>query len=69
MPSRTGRLSFPKTSVAIFVANVLGIAVYLLRAVRLGHTCRKGKRNTFNNGGTICLVCGRPAGLDCFSRY
>jgi len=32
MPSRTGRLSFPKVSVAIFVANVSGIAVYLLGA-------------------------------------
>ena len=32
MPSRTVKLSFPKISVAIFVANVLGIAVYLLGA-------------------------------------
>jgi hypothetical protein len=32
MPNRTGRLSFPKISVAILAANVLGIAIYLLGA-------------------------------------
>jgi hypothetical protein len=32
MPNRAGRLSFPKISVAILVANVLGIVIYLLGA-------------------------------------